>query len=56
MRPWQRNRMALAAIIILSVVLLNLPMLDLKQALSLISLLIVLFAAYVLFWNSYKNK
>lgn len=55
MRPWQRNRMALVAIIILSVVIINLPMLSLNQALSLIALLIALFAGYVLFWNSYKK-
>ncbi len=55
MRPWQRNRMALVVLIILSVVIINLPMLTLTQALSLIALLVVLFAGYVLFWNSYKN-
>lgn|GEM_PF-731361 len=56
MRPWQRNRLVLAAVIILSVVLLNLPMLSLQQSLSLIIFLVVIFAAYVLFWNSYKSK
>ncbi len=55
MRPWQRNRMALVVLIILSVAIINLPMLTLNQALSLIALLVVLFAGYVLFWNSYKN-
>lgn len=56
MRPWQRNRIALVLAIILSVVVINLPMLTLNQALSLIALLFVLFAGYVVFWNSYKNK
>ena len=56
MRPWQRNRMALVAVIFLSVIVINLPMLSLSQALSLIALLGVLFAGYVLFWNSYKSK
>jgi len=56
MRPWQRNRIALVLVIILSVIIINLPMLALSQALSLIALLIVLFAGYVLFWNSYKKK
>ncbi|MEJ2115992.1 MAG: hypothetical protein P8X88_08115 [Gammaproteobacteria bacterium] len=48
--------MALVLIIMLSVVIINLPILTLKQALSLIALLAVLFAGYVLFWNSYKKK
>lgn len=56
MRPWQRNRIALVIVILLSVVIINLPMLTLAQAISLIILLVVLFAAYVLFWNSYKSK
>jgi len=56
MRPWQRNRMALVFVIMSSVVIINLPTLSLNQALSLIALLVVLFAAYVLFWNSYKKK
>lgn len=56
MRPWQRNRIALVLMIVLSVVAINLPMLTLQQALSLIALLFVLFIAYVLFWNSYKKK
>ncbi len=56
MRPWQRNRMALVLVIILSVIVINLPMLTLNQALSLIALLVILFAGYVLFWNSYKSK
>jgi len=56
MRPWQRNRLVLVAVIMLSVITINLPMLTLKQALSIIALLVVLFAGYVLFWNSYKNK
>ena len=56
MRPWQRNRMALVLVIMLSVVIINLPILTLKQALSFIALLVVLFAGYVLFWNSYKKK
>jgi uncharacterized membrane protein YiaA len=56
MRPWQRNRIALVLAILLSVIVINLPMLTLNQALSVIALFIVLFAAYVLFWNSYKNK
>lgn len=56
MRPWQRNRIALVLLILLSVVTINLPTLSLNQALSLIALLVVLFVAYVLFWNSYKKK
>ena len=56
MRPWQRNRMALVVVIIMSVVTINLPMLSLNQAISLIALFIILFAGYVLFWNSYKSK
>ena len=56
MRPWQRNRIALVLVIFLSVIIINLPMLSLNQALSLIALLIALFAGYVLFWNSYKRK
>ncbi len=56
MRPWKRNRIALALTIVLSVIAINLPMLTLGQALSLIALFIILFAAYVLFWNTYKSK
>jgi len=56
MRPWQRNRIALVLVIVLSVVVINLPILSLHQTLSLIALLIVIFAGYVLFWNSYKSK
>lgn len=56
MRPWQRNRMAVVAVIFSSVVIINLPELSTAQALSLITLLAVLCAGYILFWNSYKNK
>ncbi len=56
MRPWQRNRMALVLVILLAVVIINVPALNTTQAISLIVLLAVLFAGYVLFWNSYKNK
>ena len=56
MRPWQRNRMVLVLVIFLSVIVINLPMLSLGQALSLITLFVVIFAGYVLFWNSYKSK
>jgi len=48
--------MVLVAVILLSVVIINLPTLSLTQAVSLIALLIVLFAGYVLFWNSYRKK
>ena len=56
MRPWQRNRIALVAAILLSVVTINIPALTTAQAMSLVALLAVLFAGYILFWNSYKNK
>jgi len=56
MRPWQRNRMVLVVVIIASVIIINLPMITLGQALSLIALLLVFFAGYVLFWNSYRNQ
>ncbi len=56
MRPWQRNRMVLALVILLSVIIINIPAFTLAQSLSLIALLAALFAGYVLFWNSYKNK
>ena len=56
MRPWQRNRIALVLVIVLSVIIINLPMLSLNQALSLIALFFILFLGYVLFWNSYKKK
>lgn len=56
MRPWQRNRMVLVLVILLSVIIVNLPALTTAQALSLIALFAVLFTGYVLFWNSYKNR
>ena len=56
MKPWQHNRIVLVIVILLSVLVINLPTFTLPQALSLIVLLFVLFTAYVLFWNSYKNK
>ncbi len=56
MRPWQRNRMALVLVVFLAVIIINIPALNTMQAISLITLLAVLFAGYVLFWNSYKNK
>ena len=48
--------MVLVSVILLSVVIINIPAFTTTQALSLIALLIVLLAGYVLFWNSYKNK
>jgi len=56
MRPWQRNRMVLVLVILLSVVIINIPALTTAQALSLIALLTIMFAGYVLLWNSYKKK
>jgi len=46
----------LVLVILLSVVLINMPTLTTAQAVSLIALLAILFAGYVLFWNSYKKK
>jgi len=56
MRLWQRNRMVLVLVILLSVVIINIPALTTTQALSLIALLAIMFAGYVLLWNSYKKK
>ena len=56
MKPWKRNRLALALVIFLAVVIINIPAFTTTQALSLIALVIVLFFGYVVLWNNYKKK
>lgn len=55
MRPWQRNRFALVAVIIASVVTINIPSLDMGQIVSLVALYLLCFFLYVRFFNSYNK-
>ena len=55
MRPWQRNRFALVAVIFAAIVTLNIPSLDAGQIVSLIALYALLFFLYVKFFNRYQK-
>ncbi len=55
MKPWQRNRFALVAVIIASVITVNIPDFTPAQILSLIALYLVLFFLYVKFLNRYNK-
>ena len=55
MRPWQRNRFALVAVIIASVVTINIPNFSTGQIVSLVALYLLVFFLYVRFFNSYSK-
>ncbi len=55
MRPWQRNRFALVAVIIASVVTINIPTFSNGQILSLVALYLLLFFLYVRYFNRYSK-
>jgi hypothetical protein len=55
MKPWQRNRFALVAVMLASVVTLNIPSLTTAQILSLIAAYLLLFFLYVKFFNRYQK-
>jgi uncharacterized membrane protein YccC len=55
MKPWQRNRFALVAIIIAAVVTMNYPSLSIGQMVSLIALYGLVFFLFVRYFNSYRS-
>ncbi len=55
MQPWQRNRFALVAMIIATVVTVNIPALATEQILSLVALYVLLFFLYVRYLNRYQK-
>ena len=55
MRPWQRNRFALVALIIAGVITVNIPSFTTGQIVSLIALYLLLFFLYVKFFNRYTK-
>lgn len=55
LRPWQRNRLALVAMIIAIVVTVNIPALTSGQILSLCALYALLFFLYVRYFNRYQK-
>ena len=55
MKPWQRNRFALVAVILATVVTFNIPVLDTSQILSLLALYILVFFLYVRYFNRYQK-
>ena len=55
MKPWQRNRFALVAVIAASVVTANVAAFTSAQTLSLIALYWLLFFLYVKFFNRYNR-
>jgi hypothetical protein len=55
MKPWQRNRFALVAVIIASVITINVPSLEIGQIGSLIALYLLIFFLYVRYFNRYSK-
>jgi hypothetical protein len=55
MRPWQKNRFALVALILATVVTFNIPSLNTQQIISLLALYILLFFLYVRYFNRYQK-
>lgn len=55
MKPWQRNRFALVAIIIATVITFNIPSLNTQQIISLIALYVLLFFLFVRYFNRYQK-
>ena len=55
MQPWQRNRFALVAMIIATVITANIPTLTTGQILSLAAFYALLFFLYVRFFNRYQK-
>ena len=55
MKPWQRNRFALVAVMIATVITANIPGLTTGQIISLAALYLLLFFLYVKFFNRYQK-
>ncbi len=55
MKPWQRNRFALVAVIFATIITTNIPGLTTAQIVSLTALYILLFFLYLKFFNRYQK-
>ncbi len=53
LRGWKRNRILLAILIIIAVIIVNVPGFTIGQILSLMALLVLIFFLYVRYFNRY---